>query len=92
MTPPTTLAGTGVRTNGIGKVTTAHLNLTRTMADVVREEGALEEEVDAPAEPVAPAKIGRPKGPREPKRFPFAGFDPHEGKWEKLYIEMRGKS
>lgn len=28
----------GVETNGIGKVTTAHLNLTKTMASQIREE------------------------------------------------------
>ena len=27
--------GTAIRTNGIGKVTTAHLNLTRSIADVI---------------------------------------------------------
>jgi hypothetical protein len=27
--------GTAIKTNGIGKVTTAHLNLTRSMADLI---------------------------------------------------------
>ena len=35
MTAPNTMAtGRAVETNGIGKVTTAHLNLTKTVADV----------------------------------------------------------
>jgi hypothetical protein len=32
------MTGAGIKTNGIGKRTAAHLNLTRTMADVMREE------------------------------------------------------
>jgi hypothetical protein len=63
---------TGVRTNGIGERSTAHLNLTVTLADAWAAEDA------KPVAKPKPRKMGRPKGPNliRPR---FAGDDRHEG-------------
>lgn len=57
----------GVATNGIGRKTTAHLNLTRSLADVWYW--------DKPEPPKAPVYL-------PPQRPPYAGYDPAERrKW-----------
>jgi hypothetical protein len=70
------VSGTGVKTNGIGFRTNAHLNLDVTMGDVMRSERA-EDELRRARNKKPPKKpkatIGRPKGPSEPTKFPYAG-------------------
>lgn len=69
-TPPT-----GVQTNGVGKVSTAHLNLTRSLAEVWAS-------LDRDTEPEMAPKPKAEKKPRakpEPDpRIPFAGKE-HPG-------------
>lgn len=65
----------GVRTNGIGRITTAHLNLTRSLADVWANEAV-------PAEPeMAPKPKAEKRARAKPEpdpRIPFAGKE-HPG-------------
>lgn len=55
----------GVTTNGIGRKTTAHLNLTRSLADVWFN--------PKPEAPKAPLIV-------PPQRPPYAGYDPRENR------------
>lgn len=78
MTSPTPISGElrrqAVQTNGIGQHCDAHLNLTRSLADVW---GVSQAEVAAtrpmPKPEPLPATMGRPPGPVEPKKIPYAG-------------------
>lgn len=55
----------GSPTDGIGRSSASHLNLTRSLADVARDELV---------KTIRTKKArGRPVGPSEPKRIPFAG-------------------
>ena len=58
----------GVKTNGIGKKTTAHLNLDVSLADAWNAP-----KIVLLTKP--PAKRGRPKGPNKPKGRPYAGHE-----------------
>lgn len=71
-----TEAGKGaqaVQTNGVGQTTTAHLNLSRSLADVWRA---------VPAAPVLPTiRTVRTAGPAR-RPVPFAGYDATEKGWK----------
>lgn len=65
----------GVRTNGVGRVTTEHLNLTRSLSDVWAREAIKE----APKPDPVPEPAEKPKRTYErAPRIPFAGKD-HPG-------------
>lgn len=62
----------GVKTNGIGKTTTAHLNLTRTLADIDAEQARQRQKKP---EPVTNPRQA-PYAPRsQSKKIPYAGKD-----------------
>lgn len=60
--------GRAIVTNGKGKRTTSHLNLTRTLADVWAADPTYRPPAPRPAR-----QIG--------SRFPFAGYDEDEKEW-----------
>jgi hypothetical protein len=64
-----------VRTNGIGKRTTAHLNLSRSLADVDWHGADHPTRILSEERPPKPALKGRPRGPVEPTRFQYAGAE-----------------
>jgi len=83
--------GTAIKTKGLGsRGNTAHLNLTRSLADI----WCLEPE-PAPPPPKPRAKKGRPRGPRERTHIPYAGSPPshirlknEKGEW--LHMSRAG--
>jgi hypothetical protein len=71
------MTGTGIVTNGEGKPCVSHLNLTRTMADVWREKPPARRDAGKGHQPEPPRVriMGRPPGPPELQRIPYAGRD-----------------
>jgi hypothetical protein len=84
------VTGTAIKTNGVGFRTTSHLNLTISLADAWKMK-------PLPPKETKPAKIGRPPGPREASRIPYAGKEPYRhqrirlrnknGEWLHMSVE-----
>lgn len=70
----------GIATKGVGSIGNVdHLNRTVTMADIWRRDATKPEFIRVPA------KMGRPAGPLETSKLPYAGKDgngSHE-EWER---------
>lgn len=81
---PSRETATGVVTNGEGHRTTAHLNLTRSLADVFARKTAADFEAEKEAAGKRRRQITqaqhRPRS--QPKALPYAGYDQTERAWE----------
>lgn len=71
-----TLPSKGVETNGIGKPCSSHLNLTRSLADVAwHSPDHPTRGSDIFPRPSLTVKMGRPRGPSERTKIPYAGAE-----------------
>jgi predicted DNA-binding WGR domain protein len=81
---PSRETATGVQTNGQGQRTTAHLNLTRSLADVFARKTAADFETEKKAAGKRKRQLEQARSrPRsQPKAPPYAGYDQTERAWE----------
>lgn len=73
MTPNTMATGRGIETNGIGRVTTSHLNPSRTMAQVWADEAIEAERLVTKRLSRPRTRPYRPRACRQYAKIPYAG-------------------